>query len=125
MRLITLLKKLFSWGTAPVGLTKARKNPYEPYATIIESALHKRGTKASEMDVDPVHRAPQYIVRLCKALVDKIQEAGNSSVTLEDVVRAERSACGHTDYHRKFSMYCSELARKGLVNSGLPSLRAR
>lgn len=32
------------------------------------------------------------------------------SVSLEDVTRAEIGALGHTDYARKFSLYCAELA---------------
>ena len=31
-------------------------------------------------------------------------------IPMEDIERVERLACGHCDYTRKFSLYCSELA---------------
>lgn len=35
--------------------------------------------------------------------------AGKSSLSLVDVERVEGCACGHSDYARKFSLYCAEL----------------
>lgn len=35
---------------------------------------------------------------------------GLEPVTLEDVARVERMACGHVDYFQKYALYCAELA---------------
>lgn len=39
-------------------------------------------------------------------------ERGLPPVPVEDVVRVERLAVGHSDYSRKFAYYCAELAEK-------------
>ncbi|WP_338924616.1 hypothetical protein V0M98_33915 (plasmid) [Pseudomonas silesiensis] len=115
MNLLNGLKRLFSWDSQRV--KALRKSPFEPYASIIESALLKRGTQAGDRQINPVHKQPEYLVRLCNVLASKIQAAGNPSVTLEDVLRVERSACGHSDYEHKFAFYCADLAEKGAVKS--------
>ncbi|MFE7485425.1 hypothetical protein [Streptomyces sp. NPDC057552] len=33
-------------------------------------------------------------------------------ISLEEIVRVERLAVGHSDYSRKFAFYCAELAAK-------------
>lgn len=33
-------------------------------------------------------------------------------VALDDILRVERLAAGHSDYSRKFALYCAELAMK-------------
>lgn len=37
------------------------------------------------------------------------QGRGLHAVGVDDVKRAESSACGHVDYTKKFALYCSEL----------------
>lgn len=39
-------------------------------------------------------------------------ERGLAPVPVEDVTRVERLAVGHSDYSRKFALYCAELAEK-------------
>jgi len=39
-------------------------------------------------------------------------ERGLPAVSVEDVVRVERLAVGHSDYSSKFAFYCAELAEK-------------
>jgi hypothetical protein len=104
------LKRLFSSDSQRV--KTPRKRPFEPYGSIIESAMLKRGTQVGDRKIHPVHKQPEYLVRLCSVLASKIQASGNPSVTLEDVLRVERSACGHSDYERKFALYCSQLAEQ-------------
>lgn len=36
--------------------------------------------------------------------------AGINGVTIEDIVRIERLALGHSDYASKFALHCAELA---------------
>lgn len=43
--------------------------------------------------------------------VNEIRAArGLSAVAVEDILRVERQAVGHSDYSRKFAFYCAELA---------------
>ncbi|NEA52414.1 hypothetical protein [Streptomyces sp. SID10815] len=37
---------------------------------------------------------------------------GRPSIPLDDIVQVERQAAGHSDYSRKFALYCAELAQK-------------
>ena len=39
-------------------------------------------------------------------------ERGLQPVPVEDILRVERQAVGHSDYSRKFAFYCAELAEK-------------
>lgn len=39
-------------------------------------------------------------------------ERGLPTVALDDIVRAERMAVGHSDYSRKYALYCAELAER-------------
>lgn len=39
-------------------------------------------------------------------------ERGLPAVPVEDIIRVERQAVGHSDYSLKFAFYCAELAEK-------------
>lgn len=39
-------------------------------------------------------------------------ERGLDAIAIEEVVRVERMAVGHSDYSLKFAFYCAELAEK-------------
>lgn len=39
-------------------------------------------------------------------------DQGKLAVPVEDILRAERLAVGHSDYSRKFAFYCAEIAEK-------------
>lgn len=39
-------------------------------------------------------------------------ERGLPAVPVEDILRVERQAVGHSDYSLKFAFYCAELAEK-------------
>lgn len=39
-------------------------------------------------------------------------DRGLPPVPVEDIVRVERLAVGHSDYSRKYAFYCAELAEK-------------
>lgn len=39
-------------------------------------------------------------------------ERGLSHVPVEDIIRVERMAVGHSDYSLKYALYCAELAEK-------------
>lgn len=110
MNFLNGLKSLLASAFEPE--TVNRTSHFEPYTSIIESAIFKRGSTPGDMEVDQANKAPVYVVNLCRKLVSKIHAEGNQAVTLSDVLRVERSACGHTDYLRKFALYCSRLAEK-------------
>lgn len=39
----------------------------------------------------------------------QLEIRGKPTITLTELVKAERSAVGHTDYSSKFSLYCAEI----------------
>lgn len=84
----------------------------DPYGPIIDDALAKFRRQPKTIAPDPVHRIPGYVLKLCESLLvecQKRREQGRSPLTLEQVLRADRLACGHTDYVSKLSLYCREL----------------
>ncbi len=83
----------------------------EPYFDVIDAALKARGRAADDRDTDPEHRVPRYVVRMCESLVAAI---GEPSVDIAKVLRMERCASGHIDYHTKLALYCLELKRGSL-----------
>lgn len=103
MSMLERLKSMFRRQPAAV------VRPYEPYASVIENALSQRRQPGS-MAQDPVYREPVYVVRMCEALAAKIREAGNTKVDVRDVLKIERTACGHSDYTSKLALRCAELA---------------
>lgn len=49
---------------------------------------------------------------LCEAVNRHRTRLGKSPLTMDDVERVEQQAVGHTDYARKFSLYCTELVEE-------------
>ena len=85
--------------------------PREPYGSIIEWHLKSRGQRADDYHQHPIFKESRYVVRMCFDLLESIGANGGKSVSIEDVIRAERSAAGHVDYHSKAALYMDELAR--------------
>ena len=83
----------------------------EPYGSIIERHLNNRGQGRNDYEMHPKHRESRYVVRMCFDLMKSIQVEGVASVTIDEVISAERMASGHVDYHRKAALYMDELAR--------------
>jgi hypothetical protein len=50
-------------------------------------------------------------VMMLKAV--NLLRAGSDPVTLAQIEHVETMACGHSDYARKFALYCAELAVYG------------
>ena len=80
----------------------------EPYKAVIAAALQARGAQKDDFASHPLHHEANYVVRLCDQVRDLIERRGGRA-TLETVVRLERCASGHVDYHSKFALYCAEL----------------
>jgi hypothetical protein len=50
--------------------------------------------------------------RMHEKVNDLRADLGLPALPLEDILRVERQALGHSDYSRKFAFYCAELAVK-------------
>lgn len=68
--------------------------------------------KTSEsLEYDPIHRIPKWVVKMCEKLTEDISHVrGDNTITLEQVLRADRMAAGHSDYSSKLALYCAELS---------------
>lgn len=82
---------------------------YEPFAGIIRKALEARGDSKGDLSLHPDHSVPAYVVRMCEALTQAVNSHGNEAVTLDEVIRMERTCTG-ADYHHKFALRCHRLA---------------
>lgn len=85
----------------------------QPYGRIIARHLENRGQRSDDFHTCTAYgyATDRYIIRMCADLACEITIISNSPVSVKDVLRAERSASGHTDYHRKAALYMDELAR--------------
>lgn len=54
---------------------------YDPFWSAIEKALASRGKKANDYVRDPELRECNYVVRMCKGLLELIQAGGSTSTT--------------------------------------------
>lgn len=80
----------------------------EPYKTVIAAALQARGSQIDDFTRHPMRHEPNYVVRMCEKVRDLVERRGGRA-TLESIMRVERCASGHADYHAKFALYCAEL----------------
>lgn len=78
----------------------------KPFYEVIGTALRARGSVVGDFAKDPKYNECCYVVKMCQRLVELI---ARPDVGLEEVMRVERSASGHSDYQRKFAFYCYEL----------------
>lgn len=68
---------------------------------VLEAAQKERGSDLSWI---------VYERRMMWQAVNRLRhDRGRPALAVEDVERAERMAVGHTDYSRKFALYCAEL----------------
>ncbi|TFG99686.1 hypothetical protein E4H12_01945 [Candidatus Thorarchaeota archaeon] len=70
---------------------------------IIARHIETRGANPDDFDYHPTMRESNYVVRMCKEIADEM------GMSIETIMKVERTAAGHVDYHRKFSLYCAEL----------------
>lgn len=86
----------------------ATKTDCQPFAAIIRKGANACHAKESRSK-HPEHDAPRYVVQMCEELTQAIQDAGNKTVTLADVLSLEDTCVG-ADYHQKFAQGCHHLA---------------
>ena len=91
-------------------MTTASKHELEPYWGIVGAGLASRRAMPGAMNISPEHKAPQYVVTLCEALLAQLQSAGANDVTLKDLTRLERTCTG-ADYKHKLALRCLQLER--------------
>jgi hypothetical protein len=82
----------------------------QPYGDIITKHLTARGTKEDDFKYDKAHSEMNWLVRMASELALTLTQRGQY-VTISDVIRAERQAAGHVDYHSKAALYMDELER--------------
>jgi hypothetical protein len=81
-----------------------------PYFDIIESHLTNK-KPAGQYEDDPKYGVPKYVVSMCAEILGNLMARCDRNFTMKDVLKADRLASGHADYHHKFALYCSELER--------------
>jgi hypothetical protein len=82
----------------------------QPYADIIQRRLQARGAFDDDFRYDPEYKEMNWLVRMASELSGALKQRGRD-VSISDVIRAERQAAGHVDYHSKAALYMSELER--------------
>lgn len=81
------------------------------FSIIIQEALEARKSVKGSLDHHRDYPVPKYVVSMCEALLEAIRAAGNTQVTLNEVIRLE-GGCTGIDYAHKLALRCSELATK-------------
>lgn len=87
----------------------------QPYYGLIAEALDTRSAAAGDFEADPAHHVPLFVSRMCESIAKACSERRGQSVDIKQVLKVECLAAGHSDYHRKFALYCTELER-GITN---------
>ena len=83
----------------------------QPFFGAIAECLESRSPDAFK--ADPTHKVPVFVARMCERLAAMCTEYGVAPISVKDVLLQESMASGHSDYHRKFALYCRELAKYG------------
>lgn len=86
--------------------------PQRDPARAIYDALLEESTKRSGRTTDEWIEAEREVV--WRTARDQAQKLGLRVPTLEEVTRAENSACGHVDYAKKWAYRLEELMRKSV-----------
>lgn len=81
------------------------------FADIIKLAFERRDEQPDGRQFHPDYKSLRYIVRMCEALLEKVHQMGNTSVTLDDVLRLE-GTCTGADYDHKLALRCFNLANE-------------
>jgi hypothetical protein len=91
-------------------MLKSSKHELEPYWGIVGAGLSSRRVMSGAMNVIPEHKAPQYVVTLCEALLAQLHSVGATHLTLKDLTRLE-ATCTGADYQHKLALRCLQLER--------------
>lgn len=82
------------------------------FRTVLATAMDERGKRPEFVDTDDGPEL-EWVLYERGVMLDEVNRAraeqGKPEVTVDVVMRAERSAVGHVDYHRKFASYCAEI----------------
>lgn len=79
------------------------------FETAILEIIRQRTGSPREYAPDPRHQKPKYVVRMCERLAALCRDMGAPWVQLEDVLKKDSLAAGHSDYTSKLALYCAEL----------------
>lgn len=86
----------------------------------VESHLYKLLVAEQEKRKDrsgKIEGVLEWIVLERQLMIDTVQQMRKEEhlepAPVEDILRAEREACGHSDYTKKFARYCAEIVVDG------------
>ena len=87
------------------------------FLTTLSKAQDERpNKKAFVPSPDDKYPEPEWVLYERETMLSLVNEQrakdGKPPINREELLRAERTACGHVDYSRKFALYCAELALK-------------
>jgi hypothetical protein len=91
------------------------------FEVAITGIIGQRTGSPREYAPDPRHQKPKYVVRMCERLAALCRDMGAPWVQLEDVLKKDSLASGHSDYVSKLALYCAELL---LPNEGAGASRS-
>lgn len=74
------------------------------YSDLIEDVLMRCEEDPDWLETDSQYPAIRLAVRLARALSEKIMEHEGVEVSVDEILRLDRTACGHTDYVRRLSI---------------------
>lgn len=81
---------------------------HQPFAEIIQRALAARGQQEGDNQLHSDCRVPNYVVSMCKALRDAINQQSATQTTLAAVLRLE-GTCTGADYAQKLALRCHKM----------------
>ena len=73
------------------------------YCDLIEDVLMRREEDSDWWKTDPRYPAIRLAVRLARTLSAKIREREGVEVGVDEILRLDCTACGHTDYVRRMA----------------------
>lgn len=79
------------------------------YCDLIEDVLMRREEDSDWWKTDPRYPAIRLAVRLARALSAKIREREGVEVGVDEILRLDCTACGHTDYVRRMAIGIQDL----------------
>lgn len=84
---------------------------YEPFSSIVQVALSKRGSNSDDYSRHPEFNAPLYVVRMCEEIHQSVQASGVHDINLRALLALE-STCTGADYQHKLALRCHSLRRR-------------
>lgn len=86
---------------------------YDSLLEVLQAAQQERGRRGEFVPGPDGREELAWVIYERQRMLDAVNElrakAASSPVTLDAVIRAETTACGHSDYTSKFAIACADL----------------